>query len=289
MHTLIPSRLKVPVNKELSFDLRHEQVPYFTNLWHFHPEIEINFIIAGTGTRFIGQSVEQFNDGEIVLLGSNLPHYWRNSNAYYEGGNENEAEAIILRFSPQFLGTTFFSLPELSKIGVLFEKAGQGLKLTGALREEVAARLVQLTALDDFQKLMSILHLLQLIAVSNEVETISPTFISHKQIARQNERLGNVIEYLMRNFTLEVSLEKIAEIANMNAAAFCRYFKGQTGQTVMKFVTSLRINYACELLRNGSESISQICYEVGFENVSHFIQAFKKYRKQTPLEYRNGA
>lgn len=109
-----PNLLNVPQNESRSFDLRHEIIPYFNNPWHFHPEIELNFIISGSGTRFIGQSVERFRDGEIVLLGKNLPHYWKNDNNYYNPVNTSPSEAIIVRFSEDFAGKDFSGFPKHS-------------------------------------------------------------------------------------------------------------------------------------------------------------------------------
>ncbi len=282
-----PNRLTVPQNETRSFDLRHERVPYFKNPWHFHPELELNFVVSSTGTRFIGQSVKRFEGGEIVLLGKSLPHYWRNDAAYYKGEATTPAEAIVVRFIDDFLGKDFFTLSETRAIQQLFERASGGLHLLEPLHSRIADQLVQLNQKEGFTQLMAFLTILQEIAVSpKSCAVISPNYVPSQLIIKQNERLSNVITFLIEHFTKPVSLAQVAELAHMNEAAFCRYFKAQTGKTLTQYLIDLRIRHACELLSKGETSVTEVCFEVGFENVSHFIQAFKKQRNQTPYAFR---
>ncbi|WP_138475582.1 AraC family transcriptional regulator [Dyadobacter bucti] len=281
-----PNLLSVPQNESRSFDLRHEIVPYFNNPWHFHPEIELNFIISGSGTRFIGQSVERFRDGEIVLLGKNLPHYWKNDNNYYNPASNRPSEAIIARFSEDFAGKDFFRLPETQLIHTLLERSAFGLQLLDPVRTQIQKDLYQLLKMEGFEQLMALLAILQKIALSGAFEEISPNYIPSQLIKKSNERLNKVIAHVLEFFTGDISLKEVADLANMSEAAFCRYFKAQTGKTLTGFITDLRIQYACNLLSNTDESVSQVCFQIGFENVSHFIQTFKKLRNQTPFEFR---
>ncbi|AXE21861.1 hypothetical protein DR864_28765 (plasmid) [Runella rosea] len=281
-----PDRLTVPQTDYRSFDIRHEQVPYFTNPWHFHPELELNYIVESTGTRFIGQSVERFESGEIVLLGKNLPHYWKNDASYYQPSTAPKAQAIILRFAEDFAGAPFFKLPETKHIEALFEKAIYGLKLLEPLRSQVAQQLHQLLEAVGFSQLMTFVGLLDTLAKSNDLAVISPNYMPISTLTKNNERMNRVVAYLLEHFTEPITLQIVAELGSMNESAFCRYFKAQTGQTLNQYITDLRIRYACELLSKSKDSITQICFQVGFENVSHFIHVFKKARHQTPFEFR---
>lgn len=283
---MYPNRLTVPENAGRSFDLRHESLPYFTNAWHFHPELELNFVVASSGLRFIGNSVESFSSGEIVLLGKNLPHYWKNDASYLQAGSAQPAEAIVVRFSEDFAGNDFLNLPETQAIRDLFERASCGLKLVEPLRSAIAKELHLLVQAEGFEQLISLLRILHEIAYSGAVEEISSNYILSKLLIKQNTRLSKVITYLVEHFTEPVSLSYVAELASMNETAFCRYFKAQSGQTLIQYLTDLRIRYACELLNKGEYSVTDVCYQVGFENVSHFIQAFKKKRNQTPFEFK---
>lgn len=281
-----PNLLTVPQNESQSFDLRHEVVPYFTNPWHFHPELELNYVVQSSGTRFIGQSVERFEGGEIILIGKNLPHYWKNDAAFYQSQPLCSAEAIVVRFSEDFAGKDFFHLPETRAIQALFERAIFGLKLVDPLLTHIKKSMVELAQQQGFNQLLTLLSILQEIAISSATEIISPHYVPSQLQIKHNDRLSKIFAYLIDHFNDPIQLSEVASVANMNEAALCRYFKSQTGQTITQYITDLRIRYACELLIKGEDSITQVCFQVGFENVSHFIQTFKKLRNQTPFEFR---
>ncbi|GAA4435208.1 AraC family transcriptional regulator [Ravibacter arvi] len=282
-----PNLLNVPVSEERSFDLRHEIVPYFANPWHFHPELELNFLVSGTGTRFIGQHAGRFDAGEIVLLGRNLPHFWKSDQAYYTGEGRLTSEAIIVRFRETFAGRDFLGLPELYHIRALMERAQGGIKLLEPLRASVARQMLSMEALDDFRQMLVLLGILQEIAISDAVEIISPEAIAtNVPDKKKDKRLGKVVAYLLENLNGRVRLKEIAGLANMNEAAFCRYFKSQTGKTLTQYTLALRMDYAGNLLVNSNESVTQVCYSSGFENVSHFIQTFRRHHGLTPFEFR---
>lgn len=281
-----PDRLLVPQQPHRSFDLRHERLPFFTNPWHFHPEIELNYVVSSAGMRFIGHSIDRFSDGEIILLGSNLPHYWKNDAVYSEAGNSLQAEAIVARFTPNFAGEPFWELPETKPIQRLLNRAGVGLKLLDPLRADIADQLRAMVNLDGLAQLTALLHILDQIARSEAVVAISPGYVPTPQLSRQSERLSRVVGHLMQRVQAPVSLPEIAELANMNPAAFCRYFKSQTGQTLTQFVIDLRIRYACDLLTRTDGSITLISEQAGFENVSYFVQAFRKKQGVTPARFR---
>ncbi|MCF2505766.1 AraC family transcriptional regulator [Dyadobacter sp. CY107] len=283
-----PNRLNVPQNDARSFDLRHEFVPYFTNPWHFHPEIELNHVISGAGTRFIGNCIERFESGEVILIGKNLPHYWKNDNIYYQPDSGVMSEAMVVRFSEDFVGKDFFQLPETSAIATLLDKAAAGIKLLEPLRSEIAAQLQTLIRMEGFEQLMFLMLIMHRMAVSPHLQPLSTPYAPGRSLAKNSNRLSQVKAYLHEHFTGEIFLNEVADLANMNESAFCRYFKSQTGQTLIQYVTDLRVRYACELLIKSEESVTQICFQVGFENVSHFIHAFKKLRGQTPFEFKKG-
>ncbi|NBB22000.1 helix-turn-helix domain-containing protein [Runella sp. CRIBMP] len=281
-----PDLLTVPQTTYRSFDIRHEKLPYFTNPWHFHPELELNFIVNSTGTRFIGQSVERFESGEIVLLGKNLPHYWKNDVSLSQNTASPPAEAIIVRFPEDFAGDRFFKLPETKHIEALFERAVYGLKLLEPLRIKVAQQLHLLPEKEGFEQLMLWVGILDTIAKSKDTKVISPNYIPISTLTKNNERMNKVIAHLLEHFTEPISLQAVAELGSMQESAFCRFFKAQTGQTLNQYITNLRIRYACELLSKSRDSVTQIGFNVGFENVSHFIHIFKKVKGQTPFEFR---
>lgn len=281
-----PNRLTVPQSEGRSFDVRRERLPHFTNPWHFHPELELNFVVASTGTRFIGQRVQRFESGEIVLLGANLPHFWKNDAAYYHPESPVQAEAVVVRFAEHFAGPGFFHLPETRPIATLFARAAGGLKLLEPLRSRVAAGLLHLPGQGDFEQLTALIGLLHAIATSEAIEVISPHYAPSPLLAKHNERLSRVIGYLVEHVTQPLDLARLADLAAMNPAALCRFFKTQTGQTLTQYLTDLRLRYACELLAQGDVPVAEVGFQAGFETPSHFIQTFRKKHHLTPAAYR---
>lgn len=220
-----PDLLTVPQTTYRSFDIRHEKLPYFTNPWHFHPELELNFIVNSTGTRFIGQSVERFESGEIVLLGKNLPHYWKNDVSLSQKTATPSAEAIIVRFAEDFAGDRFFKLPETKHIEALFERAVYGLKLLEPLSFKVAQQLHLLPEKEGFEQLMMWVGILDTIAQSKDTKVISPNYIPISTLTKNNERMNKVIAHLLEHFTEPISLKAVAELGSMHESAFCRFLK----------------------------------------------------------------
>lgn len=191
-----PNRLTVPLPESRSFDLRHERVPYFANPWHFHPELELNYVVTGTGTRFIGQSVERFEGGEIILLGRNLPHYWKSDAVFYGPDHTDPCEAVVVRFAEDFVGKAFLELPETRRMQTLFGRATLGLRLLEPLRSYVANALIALPELTGFNQLAALLGLLNDIAESDNVAVVSPRYVPSEVLEKQSERLNRVMAYL---------------------------------------------------------------------------------------------
>jgi len=284
-----PNRLYVPYSEGRSFDLRHEQVPFFANPWHFHPELELNYVVSSIGTRFIGRTVERFEPGDIVLLGKNLPHYWKNDAIYQQPDSPGPAEAIVVRFADDFVGQPFLNLPEIDPLKRLMTEAGSGLRLLEPLRTHVATQLRTLLSLRGFSQLLTLLDILHQIAQSGARTVVSPHYVPTQAVLKQGERLSRVMAHLMEHFTEPVALPVMAEMASMNPAAFCRYFKQQTGQTLSQFITDLRIRHACDLLLKTNDTVTTISEAAGFENVSYFVQLFRQQRGQTPMAFRQQA
>lgn len=271
---------------ERSFFVNHAIVPHFYDVWHFHQELELNYVLRGKGTRFVGDHIEGFSDGDMVLVGANLPHVWRNDKAYYQGDGELFSEAIIFQFLENFAGNEFFFLPELQQIDQLFHLARRGIKIQGKTRDQVGKKMQTLLQLNSGERFIELISILNLIAYSGELQPLSSTGFLQTLEKVNNERINQVYEYVMNHFLEDISLEKAAQIANMNVAAFCRFFKTTTKKTFVQFLTDIRIGYACKLLQDTNMNINQVCYESGFNNISHFNRKFRQFTAKTPQEYR---
>lgn len=222
----------------------------------------------------------------MVLIGPNLPHVWKNDKEYYQGQENLKAELINFFFLIDFAGKDLFQLPELQPIQKLLQVATQGVRIYGHTSEAVLSKMKEIYSLTPGEKIIGLIQILNIIASSNELELlVSPGFIDVYQ-ANNTERINNVYAYIMNNFQEDVSLEDVASIASMNPAAFCRYFKRVTNKSLIQFLNEVRIGYACKLLLNDNLSVSQICYESGFNNLSNFNKRFKAATNQTPQDYK---
>ena len=273
---------KVPIRFGNSFSLRRYADPLRDKapFWHYHPELEIVFINGGSGKRHIGNHLSYFKDGDLVLIGSNLPHAGFTNRLT---GHESE---VVVQMYHDFLGDAFLEKPELNPIHQLFERSKMGLSFFGKTKKEVGERLDKLTELQGFARLMEFLSILNQLATSNEYEILNADGFAFELQAQDNDRMASVYQYIRENFQQSISLDEIAGEANMTVPAFCRYFKKQTSRTFTKFVNEFRVVHACKLLSEDKGSIADISYESGFKNISNFNKAFKEITGKSPSAFR---
>ncbi|WP_020530294.1 AraC family transcriptional regulator [Flexithrix dorotheae] len=269
---------------EQSFQIRHAIVPHTYDIWHYHSELELLHILKSSGTRFIGDSIEHFSDGDLVLVGSNLPHVWKNEKVYYEDETLN-AEVILTHFQEDFVGREFFNIPEMHKIKELFTLARQGIQVYGETRGQVSEKLKALVNKEDGARVLGLIDVLHTIAISKEFRLLSSVGFGKSFHSKKNDRINKVYDFILNNFTDEITLKDAAAVANMNTTAFCRFFKTSTQKTFTKFLNDIRIGYACKLLIYENRTIAATAYETGFNNLSYFNRVFKTSLGITPQEY----
>ncbi len=278
---------KVPVKLQNSFSARHDVAPNFGTVWHYHPELEIQYVIKGEGVRFIGDNINNFSSGELILLGENLPHTWRCNEAYFQSNPELEVEAIVVQFLPDCLGKDFLNLPEAYLIPKLFEKAKQGMVIQGKTRKKMSELLLSAVNATNLDRVIILLSILKTLAETTEYTTITTsqhTFTSSTE--SDNIRLNKVYNYTLSNYKKEISLEEISSLSNLSVTSFCRYFKLMTKKTYYDFLIEIRISHACRALIEDKLPTEVICFECGFNNVSNFYRHFKKVTGMTPLDYK---
>jgi AraC-like DNA-binding protein len=277
-------KLSQPING--SFVLQKDVYPYYPTPWHYHPEFELVLVVKSRGRRIIGDSMEEFSDGDLAFIGPNLPHAYRNHEIYYEGRKELTAEAIVIHFKREFLGDAFLSLPEINNIHKLFQQSVYGMQITGTLRSSIANRMEAMLSMRPTRRLFSLLEMLDELSVSCEYRLLaSAGFIQNLQTGGK-ERLPQVYEFLMKHFKEEVKLEDVAARANMTPQAFCRFFKARTRKTFTEFINELRIGFACKLLEEDQHNISEICFASGYNNLSNFNRQFLRLKGTSPGKYR---
>lgn len=277
---------KVPKSFDSSFTVHEVKSAYFNRPWHFHPEYELAYILEGTGKRFIGDKISDFQPGDLVLMGSNLPHWYRCDEHYYHNNPLFKARSIIIQFNIDFLGDTFLLSPEMYEIHQILHKAQRGLELQGQLAHKVSKLMRELPLLNGLERLLHLLSILNAISKSDEYHILSNKGPSLETNTNDPKRINTIYEYVMDHFTEPITIEEASDLIHMCPATFCRYFKKRTRNTFTFFLNEIRIGHACKLLIEGDLSITEICYKSGFNNISYFNRQFKSHKKITPQAFR---
>ncbi|MEJ5994425.1 AraC family transcriptional regulator [Pedobacter sp. Du54] len=250
------------------------------HLWHYHPEIEIVFVNGGAGKRQIGSHISYYTDGDLILIGSNLPHCgFTNEHT----GNKNET---VIQLKPDFLGSTFFNLQETKSILELFDKAKGGIAFGRETMRAVGPRIELMEEQAPFERLLSLLSVLKDLKNATDYKILNASGFSMEMQVQDNDRINMVFNYVKDHFTEEISLETISDMASMTVPSFCRYFKKITKKTFTQFVNEYRIVHASKLLAEKQISIANISYESGFHNFSHFNKLFKEFTGKSASQYR---
>lgn len=271
---------------EASIEFDGAEYDYFYNPLHYHPEFELTLIVKSFGQRRIGDNIENFHEGDLVLVGNNLPHVWKNDEIFFDETTNMKAQAICVKFLPDFGGTGFLERPEMNSIRKLLEeKASFGIKLLGNLRTKVEKIMLQLPELDETERFIQLLQILHLISKSNEYNLLSSlTFRNENH--KNAHRINLVLDYIMENYDDVLTLEKLAGLINMNKNAFCRFFKRGTRKNLFTVINEVRIGKACQHLTETEMNVLQVCFACGFNNISNFNKTFKRITGVSPLQYR---
>ena len=247
--------------------------------WHYHPEYELVFVEATNGIRHVGQHISSYMESDLVLIGPNIPHL------NFDYGVKTEYRQIVVQLKENFLGDAFNETPELSGIQKLFDRAYLGLSFSGKTKETVAAKLRIMHSLNHFEQLLCLLEIFQVLATSKEVIELNESDTSIKLFLNDKIRMGAIYKYIHANYNETPDVNKVAASVHLSTAAFCRYFKKQTKMTFTDFVNQYRITQAKTLLLQ-DKTISETCYEVGFESLSYFNKLFKRITGENPSVFK---
>lgn len=277
----------VPRDVQTAHLSRHHILPNFGTLWHFHPELEFHYVIRGNGTRFVGDNVSGFYEGELLLLGAGLPHMWRCHDSYFRRDPSVLAEAIVVQFLPEFLGRDFLQMPEAAALLNIYEKARLGLIIEGAAKEKIVRLMKESVDADSFRRVVLIMSMLEVLINCSEIESIASSPWQKNTGKEDLERIDKVYRYVLENYQQQITLEEVASVAHLSPTSFCRYFKIMAKKTFNDFLSEVRISQAKRLLIEDRDSTTEaICFECGFNNRSNFYNHFKRITGVTPVEYR---
>lgn len=261
--------------------------PHFDPNWHFHSHYQLFTVLEGSGTRFIGDNIQHFEPGDTVFLGPNLPHLWNSDKIYFEGSSEFKTHGIVVYFTEEFLGKSFFKKPEMKVISKLLQRSKSGISFHGKTRDSLIKSMKALTKQSGFDSVLSLLKILHKISKNTDYKTITSISYANTHKESETDRMQKVHDYVIQHFREKIQLRKISGIVNMSEAAFCRYFKKRANKTFSDFVNEIRIGNACKLLSTTEDLlIAQVAYESGFNTLSNFNRQFQKVTQKTPSAYR---
>lgn len=271
---------KISPDEGSSFRVMHLKAETDRYFWHYHPEYEIVCVRGGTGQRHVGNHLSQYDNGDLVFIGPELPHAGFGHHAI------GEHEEIVVQLQEHFLSESLLQSPEFSEIRRLFERSRQGVLFHGAIKKRVTERLRRLLRLSHFDRLMELLRIFQLLATTDEYSMLNTEDTRFELSSKDEVRINRIFEYVEKNYQKPIDIEEVAtEVAHLTVPAFCNYFKKTMRITFTEFVNQYRVSQACKLLAE-NRSISEVCFESGFNNISHFNKTFKALKQKSPSEFR---
>jgi AraC-like DNA-binding protein len=277
---------EISLNTNKSFIVKEEIAPQFAAPFHFHHGYELTFIVKGHGKFYGGDRLMNFKAGDMYLFGIGFPHYFATENNFVESGALSHS--IVIQFSNDFLGHDFYLKHEFKTVKELLKTANKGIKIIKPSTEtkELIHKLPKQTGLKALIILMQLLEMISTLRKSS-IHIISSDIYKSPAINSEAEnRLEAVYKYVLENFKEDVNTKTAASLVFMNQSAFCRYFKRRTNKTLSQFINTVRITHATYLLAEQDTSITKICFECGFDNLSYFNRQFKSITGKTPLKYR---
>jgi AraC-like DNA-binding protein/uncharacterized cupin superfamily protein len=253
--------------------------------WHYHGYYEISFITEGTGKRFVADSLDEFQPGDLVFLGPNIPHTWVVDKEQYTTG-KRKLEMVYVQFYDAALGQEMLALNEFSNAEKALSIATRGLRIEGNTLNEASNLMLQMPYANKFERYILFLELLNVIGKSDEITPLASKEYINKKFQTDNKRIQTIYEYLMENYRGDIDLQKLASLVSLAPGSLCRFFKMQVGKTIFEYLNIIKVEFACKLLMNKELSVADVAFDSGFNNLSHFNKQFREITGITPLKYR---
>lgn len=272
-----PSREHIRRHEGASLVVLNYRSDGFPFVWHMHPEVELTLIVSGRGQRYVGDSVEEFGAGDLVLLGGDLPHTWHAPQSGRRG-----CIAVVVQFMP----TVIAQVAETQAIGRLLQRADRGLWFSGSSAKRVQRQMLGMLKLGPLERYIALQSMLGKLAGARQVRALSSQPFDRKLRHEQGRAIDRVCRWVAEHLDRPIRQSDAAALLHRSPSAFARFFKRMMGQSFIEYVVQLRVGRACRLLVETDLPITQVCYEAGFSNLSYFNRVFRIHRKMTPREYR---
>lgn len=268
------------------FVIKELQEKHFDNVWHAHHEYQLFVVLKGTGTRFIGDTVKSFSEGDITFLGPGVPHLWRSDSIYFDKKSKHSTHGFVIYFREDFIGD-LLDKDEMHQVKSLFKKAQQGIEYSYKMVAQLTSMMRELSSAHGAESLIKLLQVLNLLAAAKEYRLLHNEDYRYKLKETETQRINIVYNYAAQHFQQNITLHEVATLLNMTPTSFSRYFKTKTSKSFTDFLSELRIKNACKLLvEDDRKSINQVSFECGYNALSNFNRQFKTFMKMTPRAYR---
>lgn len=279
----------VEADTESSFRSIWFSCPSFAedHTWHYHPEFELTWMVRSQGTRFVGDSIEPYRAGDLVLMGPNLPHCWHDEPCAPEP--DDGPEVIVLQFRPESFGGDFLGLPELDAIKRLLRTSKCGLHIRGQTALRVHQKMQTILGRKGMMRLIGLLEILQLLADGQgDLRTLASAdyHITNDITEANRKRIELIHRYVRQNLAGDINQSEVARLVSLTPPAFSRFFRKATGQTFVGFVNLLRINEVCRAIVEGSECITNIAMNCGYNNIANFNRQFQALKGMNPSQFK---
>jgi len=248
--------------------------------WHFHPELELIYINKGQGKTHIGNHLSYFNNSQLILIGSNLPH-----NGFTDRLTANGTETTV-QFKSNFLGDDFVNIPEMANLVSLFDLAKKGIRFKMETKAVMGPKINNLLEYAGLDRVIKFLEILNYLALTDDYSLLNADGFAFEAEAQDSNKIDIIFKYVNKNFQNHITLNEIADQVSITVPAFCRYFKKVTGKTFTQLVNEYRVVHATKLLNETQMSIADVCFECGFNNFSHFNKQFNEITGKSASNYR---
>lgn len=274
----------VQIREGESFKAWSHGYPFRTVRWHFHPEYELHIIVATNGRYFVGDFIGEFEPGNLILTGPNLPHNWVSD---IPKDTSIPLRCRIIQFSEEFISRVTSAFPELLALGPLLESSRRGLRFTDETSRLVAPLMDEMMTAQGVRRIELFMSIAGVLSRANGAQTLASTSYLPDPSGYMSAGINKALAYIREHLTAPFSEADLAEIAGQSTSAFSRAFRRHTGMSLVQYVKRLRVNLACQILMSDEQaSITDICFEVGFNNLSNFNRQFLAEKGMPPSQFR---
>ncbi len=279
-------RERVPRDASTAITVRDVVHTHFSYPWHYHPEVELMLIVNGRGLRYVGDSIHEFDEGDLCLIGGDLPHCWHSTLV-----PDRPVRAVVIQFPADVFGSDFLLRDATRPLRGLLERAGRGLSVGESTRSQIAAEMWRLVdpATTDLEKLVRLLNMLAAMAVSPSVHELALSSGSRSTSSADATRAGKLLRYIHDHAFERISQRAASVLVGMSPGAFSRFFARHFGKPFVSYVAEVRVGHACRLLMENDMNVSEVAYHAGFNNLANFNRQFLRIKGVTPSAYRKMA